>query len=753
IERQHPGTVALVSIGAGSDQNPISGVTGDKVEIAEAQGLEIAGEVTRLLSEPRKRISGVPTSVNSLIQLPLNELPTREQLIAQTGQGRPTDKYNATTQLAQLDRGQPLLTHINYPIQTWTFGDSFCMTFLAGEVCVDYALRLKQELDRERFWLNTYSNDFCCYIPSERLAVEGGYGGGAEVPYFALPTTLKAGLEQKIIDEVHRQVPTSFHAGDGTQGIAPQAPEESLQCMSVSPGLQVVLAASEPNVTDPVAIDFGPDGRLWVAEMSDYGRDVYESFAQSGKVRWLRDSDNDGHFETAVTFVDGLRFPTDVKVWRDGVLICDAPDILWARDTSGDGKADDVTKLFTGFEVRNAQARVNSLRWGLDNWLYGAGGLFGGTISSLQTRSVVECSNRDFRMNPDSGVIEPVTGNTQQGRCRNDWGEWFGCSNGTLLRPISSDDAYERRNPLAIPSSLPSVVIDADAHQLFPPADLVTFELSGAPGRATSACGLGIYRDTLLGDDFLNDAFTCEPVHQSVHRIDFRPTESGFVGSRAADEEDREFLSSTDRWFRPVQVRTGPDGALWVVDMYRFVIEHSRWIPQSTLSELNVFAGTDRGRIYRVLPSSSGAGAKSSGLIPDWTSLSDDQLADHLETANGIQRDLVHQQLIWRKASGTASKLRTLAAQSRLPAVRLQALAALDGLERLTVDDVKAALHDDESEVQRFSVLLSERWLAKSDSLQQAVAALASTPSVKVRRQVALSLGVVPNDSTAAALA
>jgi hypothetical protein len=118
--------------------------------------------------------------------------------------------YNATTQLARLDRGEKLITAIDYPIQSFSFGNSLQMVFLAGEVCVDYSLRLKRELDPQRLWINAYSNDFGCYVPSERLVKEGGYGGGSEIPYFALPATLKAGLEQLIIDEVIRQTPQDF---------------------------------------------------------------------------------------------------------------------------------------------------------------------------------------------------------------------------------------------------------------------------------------------------------------------------------------------------------------------------------------------------------------------------------------------------------------------------------------------------------------------------------------------------------------
>ncbi|WP_166831636.1 neutral/alkaline non-lysosomal ceramidase N-terminal domain-containing protein [Thalassoroseus pseudoceratinae] len=757
IERRFPDCVAMVSIGAGSDQNPISGVTGDNVQVAEGQGVEIATEVERLLSGKLTRISGPATAVYRRIKLPLNPPPTREELVAQTQKGRPTDRYNAQTQLQRLDRGESLLTEIDYPIQTWTFGDSFCMTFLAGEVCVDYAKRLKSEFDHDRFWLNTYSNDFCCYIPSERLLEEGGYGGGGEVPYFALPNTLKAGLEDQIVEEVHRQIPRSFSVAAGTRGIAPKSPEESLKTMQVAADLQVVLAAAEPAISDPVAIDFGPDGSLWVAEMNDYGRDVYENFQQQGRIRRLRDADGDGFFEVAKTFVDGLRFPTDVKVWREGVLICDAPDILYAQDTNGDGQADKVTQLFTGFEVRNAQARVNSLRLGLDNWVYGASGLFGGLITNPQTGKTVDCRNRDFRIKPDEGIIQPVNGRTQQGRCRNDWGDWFGCSNGTLLRPIPSDEKYQARNPLASPAAVPVVRIAEEAHQLLPPENLVRFALSGAPGRATSACGLGIYRDTLLGKEFLNDAFTCEPVHQSVHRIDFREGNPVFSGTRGESEEDREFLSSNDRWFRPVQARTGPDGALWVVDMYRFVIEHSRWIPQSTRDELDVYAGQGRGRIYRVLPrgtaSTTDNTTKTASVLPDLQRLSTTELAKRLDSSNGTLRDLVHQKLLWQNATDAAASIREIIKNSEHPAAQLQALSVLKGLNQLTADDVLRGLGTSSPDVQRFAVELSEQFLDESAELRTAVVALADHKDMRLRRQVAFSLGAGHSPEFSAAIA
>ncbi len=204
IERRFPGCLALVSIGAGSDSNPESGVVADRVEVATAQGEAIATEVERVVKQPLRSITGSITAQTATIPLPLNDPRTREQWTALAAAGGP-EGYNAATQLAKLDRGEELLKAIDYPIQSFAFGDRLFMVFLAGEVCVDYSLRLKTELDAQRLWVNAYSNDFACYVPSERLVKEGGYGGGAETPYFALPATLRDGLEQRIIDEVRRQ--------------------------------------------------------------------------------------------------------------------------------------------------------------------------------------------------------------------------------------------------------------------------------------------------------------------------------------------------------------------------------------------------------------------------------------------------------------------------------------------------------------------------------------------------------------------
>ncbi|HMC88752.1 MAG TPA: PVC-type heme-binding CxxCH protein, partial [Gemmataceae bacterium] len=498
------------------------------------------------------------------------------------------------------------------------------------------------------------------------------------------------------------------------------------------------LVAAEPLVSSPVAIDFGPDGRLWVAEMYDYPMGLDGKFRPGGRVKVLEDTQGDGIYDKATVFLDGIPFPTGITVWRKGVLISAAPDILYAEDTKGDGKAGVVRKLFSGFATHNYQARVNSLEYGLDNWIYGSGGLFGGEIRSFAGGPVHHLTNRDFRINPDTGAIEPAEGRTQQGRVRDDWGNWFGCDNTILARHYPLADRYLRRNPYLAPPANEVYVPDyPDSTLLFPAkGDVQLFKLSGPPRRATAACGIGVYRDDLLGKEYTGNTFTCEPVNLLVHRLELQPRGITFSGRRAADETQSEFLAGTDNWFRPVQMRTGPDGALWVVDMYRLVIEHPQWIPPEDLARLDVRAGHNLGRIYRIYPKD----AKPRPMVR-LDKLSAEGLVAALDSPNGPERDQAQAMLIWNKHKSAVPLLQAMAASHARPEARLHALCTLDGLEALRAEDVRPALADKHAGVRRHAVRLSERFLAHSPEVAEAVLKMADDPDAQVRLQCAYSLG------------
>ena len=203
--------------------------------------------------------------------------------------------------------------------------------------------------------------------------------------------------------------------------------------------------------------------------MFDYPTGLDGKYKPGGRIKVLQSTKGDGRYDRATLFLDGLSFPTGVMPWRRGAFICAAPDILYAEDTNGDGKADLVRTNFTGFATHNYQARVNGFTWGLDGWLHGSSGLFGGKIRVSPTGKVVDLGGRDFRLKPDTGEIEPVAGLSQMGRVRDDFDHWFGNDNSTLVWHYPLPDHYVRRNPrLTYPEPRVLLTKGADANKLYP---------------------------------------------------------------------------------------------------------------------------------------------------------------------------------------------------------------------------------------------------------------------------------------------
>jgi putative membrane-bound dehydrogenase-like protein len=739
LEDEVKGTMALVSVGCGADANPSSGVTADKVDAASRQGMEIANEVKRMLGGFLAPVTGKIETRMKQVTLPLDKLPTQEEWETRAKQ-KDAVGHHARVQLEKLARKEALPTKIDYTIQTWLFGNSLALVNLPGEVVVDYSLRLKRELDGRRLWINGYANEAPCYIPSERILKEGGYEGGGAMIYYDIPARFQAGLEKPIIDTVEEQVGSPF-APDfdpkKTQGTLPESPQQACAALHTKPNLRVDLVVAEPLIVSPVAIDFGPDGRLWVAEMLDYPMGKKGLFEPGGRVRVLEDTQGTGVFDKSTVFLDNIPFPTGIKVWRKGVLICSAPDILYAEDTKRDGRADVVRKLYSGFGNRNFQARVNSLEYSLDNWLHGSCGLFGGTIKNFKGETFA-LGDRDFRIKPDTGAIEPATGRTQQGRVRDDWDNWFGCDNSNLLWHYPLADHYLSRNPnFAPPGTIVTVNDYPDANRLYPvKKELQMFKLSGPAFHTTAACGLGIYRDDLLGSEYTGDTFTCEPVNLTVHRLKLSPRGSTYSGRRPADEAQAEFLSSNDNWTRPVQVKTGPDGGLWVVDMYRFVIEHPHWIPPEDLALLDPRAGHSMGRIYRLRPQDK--------PLRTWQRLDKLDAAGlvaALDSPNGWQRDMASQMLLWNPDKTAIKPLKKLAVECDRAEARVHALCVLEGLQALSAGIVQKAQGDKHPGVRRHAIRLAEAYVNKHPFLGEAMLMKLKDADAQVRLQLAYSLG------------
>jgi putative membrane-bound dehydrogenase-like protein len=523
-----------------------------------------------------------------------------------------------------------------------------------------------------------------------------------------------------------------------------KSPEASLRCIKARPGFTVELVAAEPLVQSPIAFAWGPDGKLWVVEMGDYPLGVDGKGKPGGRVKYLEDTKGTGKYDKATVFLDNLPFPTGVMPWRKGVIVTCAPDIFYAEDTKGTGKADLRVPLYSGFREGNQQHRVNGLVWGLDNWIYCANGDSGGLITSAKRKQApLDMRGRDLRIRPDTGEMDLVSGQTQYGRSRDDWGNWFGNNNSWPMYHYALDDYYIRRNPhVAAPDPRVQVSETPGASRVYPISrTMPRFNDPKAANHFTSACSAIVYRDELFTP--VADApgspvwtFVSEPVHNLVHREIMRPSGTTFTSRRATDEQQSEFLASSDNWFRPTMIQTGPDGALWIADMYRAVIEHPEWIPKDWQQRIDLRAGHDKGRIYRVYP----VGAKPRA-IPRLDKLDTAGLVAALDSPSGWQRDMAQMMLYWKQDKAAVPLLEKMATESTRPLARLHALCALDALDALRPELLVRALADKHPAVRRHAVRLCAPQLAKSPDVAAALAQRLYDDDPQVHLQLAYTLG------------
>jgi putative membrane-bound dehydrogenase-like protein len=558
----------------------------------------------------------------------------------------------------------------------------------------------------------------------------------------------------------------------------PKSPEEAHASFQLRPGFRIELVASEPVVVDPVYLDWDAAGRLWVVEIRDYPLGIDGKGKPGGVVKVLDDTDGNGRYDKATPFLENVPFPTSVMPWRKGVLVAAAPDLFYAEDTDGDGRADVRKVLFTGFNPGNQQHRFNGFEWGLDGWIYAANGDSGGRVKSVATGEVISISGRDVRFHPNTGEIEAVSAQTQYGRRRDDWGNWFGNNNPTWLWHVTLPEHYLRRNPrLAVKRVLHVLANYDDSTRVFPAsAPMVRPNQPWSLNHVTSACSACPYRDDLFGPEFATSVFISEPVHNAIHREVLERNGAGFESRRASGEEQSEFLASTDNWFRPVTLKTGPDGALYIADMYRFVLEHPEWISQEMQARLDLRAGEDKGRIYRVVPESltgktlrggqAAFGVPPSGgfrarppeggtpnlklrrPIPNLARLNSRELVAAMNSPNGWQRDTAQRLLFERADQSVSELLKNLLTITHAPQVRLQALATLGMLGTLTSETLTAALADPHPGVRCEALRQCETMAGKSDAVFSTVAALASDGDAAVRLQAAFSLGAWPSEKS-----
>jgi len=547
---------------------------------------------------------------------------------------------------------------------------------------------------------------------------------------------------------------------DVLKRIPPRSPGDELETLRVHPDFEMQLIAAEPLVMDPMAMAVDEFGRMFVVEMRGYAENAE---GHLGRVKLLRDTDGDGDMDQATVFVEGLSWPSAVFPWDGGVVIADAPDLLFAKDTDDDDKADMVETLFTGFYNDNPARVPNSLAWELGNRIHGTSGTISANLKGLVRKpeqaesEAVNFGGYDFAIDPRAMSIERRSGGAQHGMTLDPWGRKFVCSNSDHVQQALYEDRYLRRNPLLIaPPARVSIAAEGPQAQVFrlSPVEAwrqirtrlrvegkITGPVEGggrAAGYFTSATGITIYKGDAWPQQYRGQVFVSDVGSNLVHRktLEF----DGIQATARRADVAKEFIASSDNWFRPVQFYNAPDGTLWVVDMYREIIENIHTIAPEIKQHLDSSSGNDRGRIWRIAPKGYEARA-----IPRLADYPTGRLVATLGHANAWHRETAARLIYQRQDKATVGPLVEMATGSGSALARLHAMYALDGLGALTAEAVEARLGDQAAGVQAHAIRLVERLGVsddeKRDLLMRHRDSLAAHAEAYVSYQWAFTLG------------
>jgi putative membrane-bound dehydrogenase-like protein len=524
--------------------------------------------------------------------------------------------------------------------------------------------------------------------------------------------------------------------------VVPPAPvltaEEALETFTLQPGFRIELVASEPLLQDPVAMDFDEDGRIWVVEMQSYMPNVdgEGEIAPVSRVVVLEDTTGDGRMDKSTTYMENLILPRAIRVVAGGVLVAEPPHLWFTKDTTGDGRADEkilVTDRYSRREA-NPEHGANGLLYGLDNWIHDA---MSGTGS--------------YRLIDGEWVLRPAVQRGQWGISHDDYGRHFTNNNTHHLRVDLVPNHYYPRNPHLNTSK--GIFEQVDPNRLVWPNRItpgvnrrVQLRDDGRLHAFTAACAPLVYRGDRYPEEYVGNIFIAEPAAHFIRRTVIKEDENGFITGRNPYHED-EFLHSSDERFRPVNLYTAPDGTLYILDMYRGILQHRQFVT-TYLRQQIIDRGLEEplglGRIYRVVHESA-----EPGPAPRLSEAASLELIAHLFHPNGWWRDTAQRLLVERKDLSVVPALRQMALHADDEIARIHCLWTLEGMDALDGELLAAAMRDGSHRIRAAGVRLAEVFLREDSSREILGEALrlVRDNDPRVRLQTALSLGELPSSS------
>lgn len=542
---------------------------------------------------------------------------------------------------------------------------------------------------------------------------------------------------------------------------------------TVQNGFKLDLVAHEPIVNDPVDGCFDEFGNLYIAEMRGYPYSAEARPPQQPnpigrkdacKVRRLVDADGDGIFESSTIFAEGLSWVVSVCCYDGGVFVLSPSYLYYFKDTSGDGVADIKQLVASGFGRGNVQALCNNLKWGPDGLIYFAAGIVGGDISIFdfdgKERQMLTIRGRDLRFDPRTRKFELITGGQQFGHSFDDWGQRLICNNSNHIQQVIwPSDALDRLVGVSPPNAVESIAVEGAAARVFRKSPAEPWRIVRTRRRAndpefvkrtsqtelvatgyfTSATGVTTYRGDAYPKEYLGNAFIGDVGGNLIHRKTM--TQTGIVASAKRADEDVEFVASTDTWFRPTNFINGPDGCLYITDMYRETIEHPYSIPEDIKAKLDLESGTDRGRIYRLTPP---GGARTDWVRPG--KLDTAGLVHLLKSHNGWHRETAQRLLLEKRDPAAIPLLHQIARETDFPLGQMLAVRTLAAWGQMAAGDVLTLLQSDEPQARRHAVQLAVAMLVEHPNyapLRERLFEHANDPSPLVRFELAIGLSVL----------